>query len=78
MLFHFSEILYIFPISFRKLHFLEVRIGATKDIYITIVNHNIFIIIVPLCRCDPSTCKYVFHMEGIKKVPKTLRRDGNG
>ena len=41
-------------------HLLRVRLGARKGTYIPIINHNILIIIVLLCRCGPYMCRYVF------------------
>ena len=39
---------------------LRVTLGATKGTYIPIVTHNILIVFVLLCRCDPYMCGYMF------------------
>ena len=41
-------------------HLFMVRLGATKGTNIPIITHNILIIIVLLCRCNPYMCRYVF------------------
>ena len=60
-------------------HLLTARLGATKGTYTPIVINNMLVIIVLLCRCNPSMCNYMFprwsSTRGDKSVAKDLEGD---